>query len=71
MYKKIFVTVFLINVIFLSVFFGISNPNENLKAENLEKIIVDIKNSNALINTYSNLIKEIIPADEQQQKLFK
>jgi hypothetical protein len=71
MYKKIFVTVFLINVIFLSVFFGISNPNESLKAENLEKIIVDIKNSNALINTYSNLIKEIIPADEQQQKLFK
>ena len=71
MYKKIFVTVFLINVIFLSVFFGISNPNERLKAENLEKIIVDIKNSNALINTYSNLIKEIIPADEQQQKLFK
>ena len=71
MYKKIFVTVFLINVIFLSVFFGISNPSESLKAENLEKIIVDIKNSNALINTYSNLIKEIIPAYEQQQKLFK
>ena len=39
MYKKIFVTVFLINVIFLSVFFGISNPSESLKAENLENTI--------------------------------
>jgi hypothetical protein len=66
MIKKVFITVFLINVIFISVLAELNNYSILQKSKEIEKKIVDIRNSNVLINTYSNLIKENIPANEQQ-----
>jgi len=66
MIKKVFITVFLINVIFITILLEFNNYSILEKSKNLEKKIVDIQNSNVLINTYSNLIKENIPANEQQ-----
>lgn len=66
MIKKIFITVFLINVIFITVLIEINNYSILENSKEIEKKIVDIRNSNDLINTYSILIKENIPANEQQ-----
>ena len=66
MIKKIFITVFLINVIFITVLTEINNYSILENSKEIEKKIVDIRNSNDLINTYSILIKENIPANEQQ-----
>jgi hypothetical protein len=66
MIKKIFITVFLINVIFISVLIEVNNYTILENSKEIEKKIVDIRNSNDLINTYSILIKENIPANEQQ-----
>ena len=66
MIKKIFITVFLINVIFITVLIQINNYSILENSKEIEKKIVDIRNSNDLINTYSILIKENIPANEQQ-----
>jgi hypothetical protein len=64
MIKKVFITVFLINVIFISALAELNNYSILKKSKEIEKKIVDIRNSNVLINTYSNLIKENIPANE-------
>ena len=64
MFKKIFITVLLINVIFFNIFANLDNSEVEKKTESIEKKVVDIKSANDLINTYSNLIKEIIPANE-------
>ena len=64
MIKKVFITVFLINVIFISALAELNNYSILQKSKEIEKKIVDIRNSNVLINTYSNLIKENIPANE-------
>jgi hypothetical protein len=64
MFKKIFITVLLINVIFFNILVSYSNKEIEKKSESIEKKVVDIKSANDLINTYSNLIKEIIPANE-------
>jgi hypothetical protein len=66
MIKKVFITVFLINVIFITILLEFNNYSILEKSKNLEKKIVDIQNSNVLINTNSNLIKENITANEQQ-----
>ena len=66
MIKKIFITVFLINVIFITVLIQINNYSILENSKEIEKKIVDIRNSNDLINTYSILINENIPANEQQ-----
>jgi hypothetical protein len=66
MIKKVFITVFLINVIFICALAELNNYTILQKSKEIEKKIVDIRNSNVLINTYSNLIKENIPANEQQ-----
>ena len=57
MIKKIFITVFLINVIFITVLTEINNYSILENSKEIEKKIVDIRNSNDLINTYSILIK--------------
>jgi hypothetical protein len=66
MIKKIFITVFLINVIFITILIETNNYSILENSKEIEKKIVDIRNSNDLINTYSILIKENIPANEQQ-----
>lgn len=66
MIKKIFITVFLVNVIFITLLIEINNYSILENSKEIEKKIVDIRNSNDLINTYSILIKENIPANEQQ-----
>lgn len=66
MLKKIIIILFLINVIMISYFMSMYNKNEVQKTIEFEKNIVDIKNTNGLINTYSNLIKEIVPANAKQ-----
>lgn len=66
MFKKIFITVLLVNIIFFNIFANISNSEVEKKTEAIEKKVVDIKSANDLINTYSNLIKEIIPANESK-----
>lgn len=60
--KKIFTLLLLINA--LIIYIVISAIYPRIQYENLLKNIIDINNSNVLINTYSNLIMEIVPADE-------
>lgn len=66
MIKKILIIIFLVNTIGISFFLSLKDKDELKKAKLYEKNIVDIKNSNDLINTYSNLIKEIVPANAKQ-----
>jgi hypothetical protein len=65
MIKKIFLSVILVSTISIYVainyFYDIYQLDKNLLNQ-----VVDIKNRNVLIKTYSILIKEVIPANEQQ-----
>jgi len=63
MIRKLFISILLINIIAIYSIFNFIYPKIN-DSENLKKQIVDIKNTNDLINAYSNLVMEIVPADE-------
>ncbi len=62
MIKKLFITLLLISVI-SSNFILISTVNKNQEITELKKRILDIENTNALIDIYSNLFNELIPAN--------
>lgn len=63
MIKKIFITLLLITSITLNFFLNqISIKNEKL--EEIEKRTLDMRNTNDLIDTYSNLFIELKPANE-------
>lgn len=60
--KKIFLYLLLINTIVIYLYINIFSPRD--KFENIINNVIDINNKNVLINTYSNLIMEIVPANE-------
>lgn len=62
MIKKLFITLLLISVI-ASNFILLSTVNKNQEITELKKRILDIENTNALIDIYSNLFNELIPAN--------
>ncbi len=65
MIKKVFISIILINTIFFYIFMKVLNTQEQVeKQEIIEKNIVDINKTNGLINTYSNYVEKLIPADE-------
>jgi hypothetical protein len=65
MIKKIFLSTILISTI--TIYISINYFFEDTKLDNkLLNQVVDIKNRSDLIRTYSILIKEVIPANEQQ-----
>ena len=63
MIKKIFASILILNIIFINFISYLIVPKIKIDQTILEKV-VDIKNTNDLINTYSNLIMEIVPANE-------
>ncbi len=63
MIKKIFASILILNVIFINFISYLVVPRIEIDEKIREKV-VDIKNTNDLINTYSNLIMEIVPANE-------
>jgi hypothetical protein len=63
MIKKIFASILILNIIFINFISYLIVPRTKIDQTILEKV-VDIKNTNDLINTYSNLIMEIVPANE-------
>jgi hypothetical protein len=63
MIKKIFASILILNIIFINFISYLIVPRIKIDQTILEKV-VDIKNTNDLINTYSNLIMEIVPANE-------
>jgi hypothetical protein len=62
MIKKLFITILLITAV-SSNFILSSTISEETKNEDLQKRILDINSANALIDTYSNLFNELIPAN--------
>jgi hypothetical protein len=63
MIKKIFTSILVLNIILINIAINFLVPKIEINSE-LTKKVVDIKNTNDLINTYSNLIMEIVPANE-------
>jgi hypothetical protein len=63
MIRKIFPSIIIINVILINLIINFLNPELKIE-ENVLNKLVDIKNTNDLINTYSNLLMEIGPANE-------
>lgn len=63
MIKKIFASILILNIIFINFISYLIVPKIEID-ENIRQKVVDIKNTNDLINTYSNLIMEIVPANE-------
>jgi len=63
MIKKILASIIVLNIIFINFISGFIVPKVKVEETIIEKV-VDIKNTNDLINTYSNLIMEIVPANE-------
>jgi|LakMenEpi03Aug12_release.lakeMendotaPanAssembly.Ray.scaffolds.fasta_scaffold3915421_1 hypothetical protein len=63
MIKKIFTSILVLNIILINIAINFLVPKIEINLE-LTKKVVDIKNTNDLINTYSNLIMEIVPANE-------
>jgi hypothetical protein len=63
MIKKIFASILILNIIFINFISYLIVPKIKIDQTILEKV-VDIKNTNDLINTYSILIMEIVPANE-------
>jgi len=65
MIRKILISIILINSIFFYIFLKVLISNVQIEVRsNFEKNIVDIKKSNEIIDTYSNYVNEIIPANE-------
>lgn len=65
MIRKILITIILINTIFFYIFIRVLINNVQIEfTYGYEKNIVDIKKSNEIIDTYSNYVNEIIPANE-------
>ena len=65
MIRKILITIILINTIFFYIFIRVLINNVQVDfTYGFEKNIVDIKKSNEIIDTYSNYVNEIIPANE-------
>lgn len=65
MIRKILITIILINTIFFYIFIRVLINNLQVDfTYGFEKNIVDIKKSNEIIDTYSNYVNEIIPANE-------
>lgn len=64
MIKKIFITLLLVTGVSLNIIMYITYPKVEENNE-IKKKLLDISNTNALIESYSNLFKELIPADEQ------
>lgn len=65
MIKKVLISIVLINTIFFYIFLKVlMNNNQTEFTTKFEKNIVDIKKSNEIIDTYSNYVNEIIPANE-------
>jgi hypothetical protein len=65
MIKKVLISIVLINTIFFYIFLKVLMSNNQTEfTTNFEKNIVDIKKSNEIIDTYSNYVNEIIPANE-------
>ena len=60
--KKIFIYLLLINTFVFYFYINLFSPRYEYK--NILNNIIDINNTNVLINTYSNLIMEIVPANE-------
>jgi hypothetical protein len=60
--KKLFILLLTINLIVI--YAGINTFSPRANYQNIINNIIDIKKSNDLINIYSNLIMEIVPADE-------
>ena len=63
MIKKIFTSILVLNIILINIAINFLVPKIEINLE-LTKKVVDIKNTNDLINTYSNLLMEIGPANE-------
>ena len=65
MIKKVLVSVIVVNTLFFYIFMKFLHNQEQVKKQEIiEKNIVDINKTNGLINTYSNYVEKIIPADE-------
>lgn len=62
MIKKLFITILLITAVSTN-FILISTISKEKKNEEIEKRILDINSTNALIESYSNLFNELIPAN--------
>jgi len=62
MIKKIFITILLITFVSSNIIIQ-STFKEQKENEELNKRILDIKVTNGLIDTYSNLFNELIPAN--------
>jgi hypothetical protein len=63
MIKKIFASILILNIVIINLLINLLFPPVQINFETSQKI-VDIKNTGDLINTYSNLIMEIVPANE-------
>jgi hypothetical protein len=63
MIKKILATVIILNAILINLITNYLYPKVSYSNE-IDKKVIDIKNTNDLINTYSNLIISIVPANE-------
>jgi hypothetical protein len=63
MIKKLLPSILILNIVIINLIINFLNP-QVLIEELIQNKIIDIKNTSDLINTYSNLIMEIVPANE-------